>query len=41
MGMANEVDDAMAAIDKDKNGTIDYDEFLMWWDGDQKATNQG
>ena len=31
-----QVDEAMAAIDKDGNGTIDYDEFVMWWDNDEK-----
>jgi Ca2+-binding EF-hand superfamily protein len=27
---------AIHKIDKDKNGSIDYEEFLNWWKNDEK-----
>jgi len=33
---SEQVGEAMSSIDKDRNGTIDYDEFELWWDTPEK-----
>lgn len=37
---ANELDAAMSAMDKDGNGTIDFDEFYTWYQSSSKSMNK-
>jgi Ca2+-binding EF-hand superfamily protein len=34
---AEELDAAMAAMDKDGNGTVDFDEFYSWYSGSSRS----